>query len=34
MINPEKLATMSTQDTGLKQAKQINIRETRSGNQE
>ena len=34
MINPEKLATMGTQDTGLKQAKQINIRENRRGNHE
>jgi hypothetical protein len=34
MDNPEKLATMGTQDTGQSQRKQINVRENRSGNQE
>ena len=34
MDNPEKLETLGTQDTGRRQAKQINVRENRRGNQE
>ena len=33
MDNPEKLATMDTQDTGQRQRKQINVRENRRGSQ-
>jgi hypothetical protein len=32
--NPEKLATLGTQDTGRRPTKQINVRENRRGNQE
>ena len=34
MDNPEKMATLCTQDTGQRQTKQINISENRRGNQE
>ena len=34
MNNPEKLATLGTQNTGRRKTKQINIRENRRGNQE
>ena len=34
MDNPEKLATLGTQDTGQRQTQQINVRENRSSNQE
>ena len=33
MDNPEKLATMDTQDTGQRQRKQLNVRENRRGSQ-
>ena len=34
MDNTETPATLGTQDTGQRQAKQINVRENRRGNQE
>ena len=34
MDNPEKLASLGTQDTGRKQTKQPNVRENRRGVQE
>jgi hypothetical protein len=34
MDNPEKLPTLGKQDTERRQAKQINVRENRRGNQE
>ena len=34
MDNPEKLATLGTQETGQRQTKQINISENRKSNQE
>jgi hypothetical protein len=34
MDKPEKVATHSSQDTGRRQTKQINVRENRRSNQE
>jgi hypothetical protein len=34
MDKPEKVATYSSQDTGRRQTKQINVRENRRSNQE